>query len=418
MIRNSLIALQGTVIAQAIMFLFMPVLARAYPPHAFGAYQYYFAVLNFLAVLCGLRYEVALLRARGGNEERAVLRLALGLNLGTALLVMAGCGALALMPWFASRLTPTTLLLLPVGLLFGGVFQTLSYVLFRYQALGINSIAKIGQSLAFGLLGIAAAWLGAHTFGLVVADVAGRALAAVVAIIWIMRTRKTLLGRISRRAIVTAARRHRSFPLYSVPGALLTASLSLIVPSAMLISFGVATMGQYALVERVLLAPAGLVGQSIAQAFTAQLSAAVVNKEDALLIFHRIVGVMALLGLLPSLVLLVAGPWLVVTLFGPQWELAGELSRAIVPMFYSSLVTAPVNMALLIIGAQKYQFGWEITRLVVIAVTWGAMMSLRIDPVTAIIIHASCQSVMNVLYLAIVHVMLRRLTSARTLTPI
>ena len=111
-------------------------------------------------------------------------------------------------------------------------------------------------------------------------------------------------GNVSASDLRQVAHRHRRFPYYTVPGGLLTSSIGLIVAPLMLTAFGERTMGQYALVERMVLVPAGLIGQSIAQVYTAKLSADIQRGDLPYKHFQRISLAMLAIGIVPAAVLL------------------------------------------------------------------------------------------------------------------
>ena len=77
MIRDIATVMRGTVIAQAIGFAALPILSRMFMPEAFGHYQLFISLLTLLLVFPTLRYEVALLRASGAREFRALAQLCL-----------------------------------------------------------------------------------------------------------------------------------------------------------------------------------------------------------------------------------------------------------------------------------------------------------------------------------------------------
>ena len=147
MLKNSLIALQGTVIAQGIGFLFVPILTRIYSPADFGTYQLYFSIVSLLIVAASLRYEYALLRAQRGLEEGAVLHLCLILTLLLALVAGISFGLFATkLPQF-EQLPEHSILIILLSLVFGGIYQFLSFVFLRVQRLQTIALAKICRSL-------------------------------------------------------------------------------------------------------------------------------------------------------------------------------------------------------------------------------------------------------------------------------
>jgi teichuronic acid exporter len=327
MLKNTMIALQGTVIAQGIGFLFLPLLTRLYPPEAFAAYQLYMSILMLLLVAASLRYEVALLGADQGGEERAVLRLCLALNAVAGIITICATTGLVMLRPSWLTVPNSVLWLLCLGVLAGGLLQTFGYVLLREQAIKINAIAKIAQVVIFCLAGLGAFAVGFAQIGLAGADAFSRLAASGLILLWIMRNRAWILASVETERMLEAARRFRQYPKFTVPGGLLTATIGVAVPVLMLAAFGDGVMGQYALVERTILVPAGLVGQSAAQAFTAQLSTAIQSGQSSHESFRKIVLNMLGLGAGPALVLLIFAPDLFAMVFGPQWAMPGTLHK-------------------------------------------------------------------------------------------
>lgn len=401
MLRSSLIALQGTIIAQMIGFLFMPVLARLFTPAAFGSYQLYMAIVTTLCILTSLRYEFALLNADPGEEERAVLHLCLILNVLTGL---CGVPGLRLVDaWLPGRVAVSGGLpwVLAAGVSIGGILQTLGYVLLREQVLRINANSKIIQVTAFCLAAVIAAFLGAEHLGLAGADVIGRIAGLAPIGLWIAGSRHALFEALpSSSAMRAAAVKFRKYPFYSLPGGLLSATINLVVPVFMLSAFGSSVMGQYALVERTLMMPSALIGQSVAQAFTAQFSAVrVAGGKDALKMFTRVLLVMSALGLVPALILWLYGPALFGLVFGEQWAFASSVTPAFAILVLSNLAISPLNMTLVVSGHQKHQLGWEASRLALVILTWTAVVSFSIPPRGAIALHVGVLTSLNVAFL-------------------
>ncbi|MEQ1714829.1 MAG: oligosaccharide flippase family protein [Hyphomicrobium sp.] len=402
MLKNSLIALQGTVVAQGLGILFLTVLTRLYSPETFGLLQLYVSPLMLLTVLASLRYEFALLRAKTDGELQGVLQLCICLNILFTLVVLAGCATLiALRPSWIVFPDPF-LWLLTIGVLFGGLQQTLHYVFLREQFFAANSIVKILQVAAFGLGGIAGWFAGLVQFGMIGADVVARVVAVAAASFWLFRSKSTIFTTISWANISCAAKRFREYPLYSVPGGIFSVGIGTAVPIFILMSFGASVVGQYALMERTILAPAGMIGQAVSQAFTAQLSASMIAGENCRSAFRRVVLVMLALGLAPALVLFSTGPRLFAIVFGDQWSLAGEFSQAASVVFLSSLAMAPVHAALVVTGHLRQQLTWEITRFVSVVLTWAVILYFAIPPVRAIALYAGVLTLMNIFFLATV----------------
>ena len=85
--------------------------------------------------------------------------------------------------------------------------------------------------------------------GLMAADAVSKIVAAGLLLVWLIRNRADLFAPTTFNRIRDVAVRFRDYPLYSMPGALVTASLGLVVPVFMVVRFGTELMGQYALVD-------------------------------------------------------------------------------------------------------------------------------------------------------------------------
>jgi O-antigen/teichoic acid export membrane protein len=403
MLKNSLIALQGTVIAQGIGFLFMPALSRLYTPAAFGALMIYMSILNPALVVTALRYEMALLTAEKGRELSAVTQLCAGLNILSGAVAMGLCGAIQLWRPGLLGFSPLTVALLSLGVLGGGLNQTLNYVVIREKDLRLNAFSKVFQIGTYCLLGTLGALFGATQTGLIGADVAGRFIAAGLIVVGLIPMGWSAFSRFSIREIWSAAVKFRRFPLYSMTGGLISAAMGSVVPVFIAATFGAAVMGQYALVERVILAPAAIVGASVAQSFTVQLSSLVVAGEDALPTFWKVVAIMGAIGLAPGILLFFFSPWAFTLVFGSQWALAGDMASVVAILFVTTFAVMPVNMTLLLIQKQRQQLTWEISRFLLVFVIWFVMAKMAVAPLAALKIHVGALVVMNGVFLVLAH---------------
>jgi teichuronic acid exporter len=372
MIRDIAIVMRGTLIAQALGFVVLPVLARLFQPAAFGNYQLFTAILTFLLVFPTMRYEIAILRARGMRELRALVQLCAFLILIVSFIFAALMLLLSALGWppLLDRL-PFPTWLMALSLLFGGAAQCLAILVTREKAFSTSARSKILQSTSYigASLGIGA--VNPVPAGLIVADLAGRIANSLYLVRWSMRNLPRLWTRPRRQELAAVARRYREYPYISAPGTLINVTGGILTPIMIYASFNAAASGQFALLDRSVNLPLGLVVISVAQVFTAQFSAELVRDPAAAAAhFRQTLRYLALLAVPPMLVLIVAGPWLFALVFGEQWRLAGELGQLMAPAFGSLLIAGPLHMVLTVMGYQKLQTAWEIGRLAVITGLW------------------------------------------------
>src|SRR5205085_9641733 len=134
MIKDIAIVMRGTLIAQALGFLALPLLTRFFEPATFGNFQLFVSILTLLLVFPAMRYEVALLRARTMRELRALVQLCAMLIVTVSLLFAAFAGLYSWLGW--PRILdalPFSIWLLVLALLFGGMAQFLAILVTRQK---------------------------------------------------------------------------------------------------------------------------------------------------------------------------------------------------------------------------------------------------------------------------------------------
>jgi O-antigen/teichoic acid export membrane protein len=362
-LKNILTVLSGSLAGQLLALAALPILSRIYHAEAFGKFQFYLSCLNVLLMFAAFRYEMALLSVEEGspyaNLLRAILRILLAVSFVVAMLVTAA--------WFFdfAFLSGTTVvfwLLVPATFI-GGVFQTLTFLPMRYKAYALSARSKIVQSFAYVLTAISLSWTPIANESLIVADILARGAGAIA----ILKGFPGTLGRTSGGQTMTefreTTRNFNRFPLYSFPGTVISALTATIMPLVFARIFGFEIAGQYALVDRFVLMPVGVVAGASMQVFTGEFSANVREHPEGLnATYRRIVRNLFLIAIGPCILGMVLAPTLIPIIFGEQWVLAGRLCAIAMPIALVNFVVVPVNMAIILCGRQRVQFGWELFR--------------------------------------------------------
>ena len=145
MLKNTFTVLSGTVVAQVIGFLALPLLTRLYTPEAFGLFLFYQSLMAPLLVVAALRFEVALLSADDDAELASMLQLCFLVNALLTVVVLLFCCIFWMIFDLAPETTAKIIWLIPCGFLIGGVLQTIGYLALRRKAFGAGANAKIVQ---------------------------------------------------------------------------------------------------------------------------------------------------------------------------------------------------------------------------------------------------------------------------------
>ena len=354
--RDTLVLTAGLVAAQGLMLAVMPVWSRLYGPEEFAALGVWGAVVAIVSMLLLLRYDTSIVIAADDTEARALLRLCVQLAAGGGLLLTlaalwlpetlrSALGVQPLGPW------------LPLAVLGGALAAMFAALLGwanrcrRYPQITLARLVLAGAAALAGCL------LGGVVGGLLWAQLAG----AVFGVGTMLATAKWAGP---AGSVVAAARRHQSAPRFLWPAAMLDAITQQLPMLLAVLWFSQQEAGQFSLAWRVTAVPVLMLASAAGTVFYqrfAQLAADPAAARAALWQQWRL---FALLGALPSLLLMGFGGPLFAALFGTSWHDAGWLAAALVPMLWAMLVSSPTSGALIVLGLQKWSPAFGLAMLV------------------------------------------------------
>lgn len=361
-------------LSQAIPLLMAPWLARHFGPAAVGQWALFAALAANLATVANLRYEYAVLLPRRAGEAALLLELAMWLAVLAGLLSMALGLGLILLPrqvaldgrWAGlAALDPALLALGPVvGL--AGLQQALTLWANRLGRFGL-----IGQARVLQQGGMAAAQAVAMVGGWTTAGalVLAQMLGSVLAPWWLQYRGLRLRWRRARSRI--AARRHvrhlrrvaeeqRQFPLINSPHAFVNALQETLVLAVIAAWAGASAAGYYAMMVRLVKAPASLIGGALSEVLLSTLAADWRAGQSLRPRLARSLRALVGLALPGMLLLMLAGPSMFAWLLGEEWRVSGELARWFAPYVALHFIAAPLTVAPMVTGRQAGAFGFSL----------------------------------------------------------
>ncbi|MER9228544.1 oligosaccharide flippase family protein [Mesorhizobium sp. M0664] len=404
MFRSILTVLSGSVIAQIIAVAVLPVLTRLYDAEAFGRYQIYISMLNVAVMFVAFRYEVAILGARTGRVLDNLLKLTFRLCLVTSLIAFPVAAAADF--WMPSGLSSTlhgTIFFLPVAMVVAGIYQMLTYLPIRERNYGLSARSKILQSLGFAIGALGCAFLPLIGSGLVLADAFGRLVGSINILFESGKLWRRLVSPISFLQMRFTAIRFQKFGLFTFPGTLLSAVSAAVPPFAFLALFNLEIAGQYALIERFVLMPVGIVAVAVSQVFTGEFSTLYrTDKQGLNKAFRRSLLQLLAIALLPTVLGTILSPSVVPLVFGADWAVAGKLCAIAFPIAYVRFVATALTMTMIIVDRQSLQFVWEASRFIFTLCIFGWLGWVGVDnPMTVMVWYALATGITYALQLAL-----------------
>lgn len=337
----------GAAVAQAITLVTAPILSRLFPPEAFGTCSVFAAIIGLLGVIVCLRYDYAIMLPE--RDEDAINLLGNSLSIS---LVFSGVVGFIIWNWqeYVTRLLKSPELgpylgIVPGALFIQGLFQSLNSWNSRRKYFGRLSVARITASITTSATPMVMSAAGqANAGGLIWSWVAGTAVFTLTLGVQIGRGLYQGLRKFLHiDQMLFGLKRYWKFPVINVWGELMN-NLSWFLPTLMLSAFFSQTIvGYYALASRVILLPSILVGNAIARVFLQKISVSRNNQETISQTVQAVFQALVLCGLLPSLILTLAGQELFSIVFGPNWTEAGRYSQILGPWLFFLFVASPLS---------------------------------------------------------------------------
>lgn len=204
-----------------------------------------------------------------------------------------------------------------------------------------------------------------------------------------------LLRSATAASIRASAALHRRFPLYIAPGHVANA-LSMQLPTLLLATyFGAATAGLYALAERVLVLPSSLIGNSIGDVYRQEAAETYQRLGNCRDLYLRTLRRLALIGIGPCLIVVLAGPWLFAFAFGAEWRPAGEIAAILAAMVFFQIISSPLSQTVLLADMHRLELVWQLARVGVAAGGIYAGHAVFADPRAGIALYAAGFAVLH-----------------------
>lgn len=363
----------ATALSQVALLATGPLLSRLYQPASWGVYSLVLAFVAVASVVTALCYDQAIVGAET-RPEAAALTLA-SLVLGPVVTLFA-VGAMALLisenwlgfgilPWSALGWAAALLLLMQV-------FVSFRYWHMREERFALLGRTAVTQNLGRAIFPVATVWPWPGGTGLL----AGEALGRTIGILPLIRERwqETVAAyrSVTRPQVVAVLKRYAVFAYAGVPGGLLDAA-ALALPLPLIASaFGAQAAGEFALAQRVLQAPAALVGRSVADAFHARLAIHARERHSYLpRFFGRTALLLLAVAALPALVVLGLGASGFAWIFGAQWAVAGTFATMMLPWATGQLIVSPLSRAVFVVGGQRGKLVYDVVAVLLVLGTYA-----------------------------------------------
>jgi len=414
---NVLKLMTGTVLAQALGILVMPVVTRLFVSEAFGILAIFSSMTGIVGVIVCLRYELAIMLPESHEEATNILAVSI-------LSVIFMTSISALIVWLGSEeiigllhapQLKNYLWLVPVTIFVQGVFLALNYWNSRTEHFGRLSVAQVISSLTTQTTKLAAGFAGFVSGGVLIGTTVLGSIVSTGMLsgqIW-RDDKKFFLNHIHWKDIRKGCVRYKKFPLIDTWGGLLN-SISWQLPALMLSSFfSISVVGFYFLGLSMIKAPLSIISGALSQVFFQKACDEKNIKGNCAELIEKLIDKLMFIGILPTVILSIAGEEIFVVVFGERWIAAGFYTQILAPWIFFWFISSPLSYLFTVYERQGLSFSVHlmifVTRVVSLyigGIYHNIYLALGLFSVTGIIVYG---------FMAILNIRLARANGRRIL---
>ncbi|MDQ1813145.1 oligosaccharide flippase family protein [Massilia sp. CCM 9210] len=375
--RNVMTVLCGALGAQALPLLAAPLITRLCTPADVGAFSVWLGVVAVAAIGATLRLEAAMILDHESEAQRTCFSV-VAYSATLSAILMTACAVLArlLELPIAAHLSWPALLTLGLATWMTAYMQTtLAYATSR-NAFGKAARARIWSAGGIALAQVGLLALGVGGVALIAGQLIGLAAGLLAAMLLLAPPQAWPGWRLDdgqRRYL----RRHDKFWRFSLPSNLLNVIVGQLPLLMIGARHGALAAGLFALTQRVLGAPIALLASSVLEVFKRQSVHDFQTQGNCRDAYRYTFKALVLLGIGPSLALLLFSPQLFAFVFGENWRAAGELAQILAPLYFLNFIASPLSYVFFVAGKQKIDLVWQVALFVMTVSVFAAPGTLQ-----------------------------------------
>jgi len=394
--KNVALVSAGTALAQFMGVLFSPILTRLFTPDEFGIFMLYNSFLGVFLIIGTFKYENCIPIAQ--NKIVSINTIALSViilwTISTMLFFTFLLFNQPLLGLFNASSLGYYALLIPLGLLFSGIYQILLQWALRTKNFKKITYTKVLQGFGQNLSQVGFGLLNVGSIGLIIGQIIGRSAGSYTMFKKLKNSDPQIFNYISISKMKWVARRYRHFPMITAPSQLLSKG-GLELPIFFLtFIFSVAVVGQYGLANMIVNIPVVLIGTAIGDVFYSEAATyGVRNPKKLIRLSNKLILRLILLGIVPMFILLLFGPFLFSTIFGKDWIDAGYYAQILAVLAFFRLTFTPVSRVFLVYEKHFVALLTNIIRVFMVVICFLLVIIFHLSSFEAIMIYAGSMSI-------------------------
>ncbi len=396
----------GTGVAQLLPFAVTPILTRMYSEKEFALYTSFFAIAGILEVGAGGRYQFAIVIPKSNEKATKIFILSIYITLIYSVLLFL---IVFLIPKNNLLKIDQVIYLIPIYVLFFGLWSSFSNLSIRYKTFKDNAIAKVLQSVSYILSSMGIGMSKYTIYGLLV----GKILGLFSSWLFLFKKSKITTSTFRLNNLKLIAKEYIDYPKYGItPTFLNTISIQGIV--LVLTNFySTNDLGYFGLTTLVLSAPIGLIGASYKDVFYQKIAFLINTKENltqAFDFFKKSAIALLALGTPICLIIFFLGPDIFSFVFGEKWIRSGEFASVLAVSFLIKLIASPLSSVFNAANKLRVASIWQTLYFFTTFSTLGISVYIfELDVDTLFLVYVAHESFLYILYLMLQYRTLKNL---------
>lgn len=393
-VKNAGFLMGGTAIAQVIILLASPIIARIYEPSVFGEFSVYIGGISVFVVISTLRYHLAIPIAKSESEA---LHLVIISVLSITLVTLFSVFLILLTPlreYFQGIVENDFVMwFFPLGVFFVALYQVANYWAIRRKIFKDIASTRVIQSVLLVIIQVSASTYG--LLALIVGQIVGQTAGG-----YRLFKKGDVLSKsrnINRAEMISVAKKYKKFPLLETWSSLLNTAGYHLPVMLLAFFFSSTSAGLYALANQILSIPVSLLGEAVGKVFISDLSDKFKNGEAKDYIYEIISNLAKFCAPL-FVIFAVFATDIFRGVFGPDWAEAGFFATLMSPWLYIVFIVSPIASSLLLVNKQEYTLYFQVCLLLfrIISISVGVYFE---HVVMTIVLYASSSAIVWVFYL-------------------
>jgi O-antigen/teichoic acid export membrane protein len=353
-IKNIIVLTSGTVFAQLVAYVLMPIITRLYTPDESAEFGLFIRIVGVGAAIATARYELALPVAKLDQHSFRIYRFALRITMIVSAIALI---ALVYPIIFAHDLSEVLFYLsIPFCIALTAFMNLGTNWAVRMKRFGIISYSKLTNSIVGNVFKVIFGALNTGYIGLILGTLIG----LFVSVIFFFKdfkfsnTAYKIKSRSPRNFLL--AKEYVDFPKVNLPHTMMDLGKDLTIALILWELYGQTEFGLFNHTYQMLRLPLVLIGTSIGQVFFQRCAEKINKGENVLSVAVASVRTLALLSLVPFAVVFFFGEDLFALVFGESWREAGVYAEIMTPWFMVNFITSPISSLPLILRKQRSFF--------------------------------------------------------------